>query len=53
MARVTTGRAAHVVLEAEEELFAQLDGEPYRARRFELSVLPQVLTAIVGDGRVA
>lgn len=53
MKPVTTGRATHIVLEAEEELFAQLDGEPYRASRFDLSVLPGVLTAVVGDGRVA
>jgi len=48
MKKVMTGRAEHIVLEADEELFAQLDGEPYRASRFELSVLPSVLTAVVG-----
>lgn len=53
MKKVLTGRAARIRLEADEELFAQLDGEPYRANHFDLAVLPGVLTAVVGDGRVA
>jgi diacylglycerol kinase (ATP) len=53
MKKVTTGRAVRLRLWADEELFAQLDGEPYKASEFDLIMLPRVLTAVIGDGRVA
>lgn len=53
MKRAATGRATHIRIEADEELFTQLDGEPCKSRHFDLRVLPGMLTAVVGDGRVA
>lgn len=53
MKPVTTGRTRRVRLVAAEDVEAQLDGEPYTAREFDVTILPRVLTAVVGTGRVA
>lgn len=48
--QIVMGRAAKVVVESEKPLAAQVDGElwPPGERRFEVSVLPGALEAIIG-----
>jgi diacylglycerol kinase (ATP) len=53
MSKVTAGRATRLRVVAGEDLFAQIDGEPFRASTFDLLMLPRVLKAVTGDGRVA
>ncbi len=50
--QVVMGRASKVVVESEAPLSVQVDGElwPPGERRFEVSVVPGALEAIVGDG---
>ena len=49
--QVVMGRARQVVVESEHPMAAQVDGElwPKREKRYEISILPKAVEAIVGD----
>lgn len=53
MGKVHTGRACKLRIVSEEEIPTQIDGEPFASKEFDIMVLPRVLTAVIGDGRVA
>lgn len=49
---VHTGKARRVRLLADLDVEAELDGEPYTWREFDIQILERVLTAVTGDRRV-
>lgn len=53
MKKAHTGRAKHIRVVSDSEMPAQIDGEPYSARQFDIAMLPGLLVAVVGDGKVA